>query len=141
VNSNCENGKTLFNRPYIDPTFILKTFISGTDDLIMVYTWNVLQFTVHLTQRGRNSNGKAILLFGISKAFPVTGREGIQRCETWRLPHFLDNPLTDGGESVSLTRRSPFTPGRLLVPISVIGCVYSRAAGRITSFGKNPMIS
>jgi hypothetical protein len=26
------------------------------------------------------------------------------------LPHFLDNPLTDGGEVVSPTRRPPFTP-------------------------------
>jgi hypothetical protein len=30
-------------------------------------------------------------------------------CETSKLPHFLDNRLTDGGE-VSLTRRTPFTP-------------------------------
>jgi hypothetical protein len=27
-----------------------------------------------------------------------------------RLPHFLDNRLKDGGEVVSLTRRTPFTP-------------------------------
>jgi hypothetical protein len=26
-------------------------------------------------------------------------------CETFRLPHFLDNRLTDGGDVVSLTRR------------------------------------
>jgi hypothetical protein len=44
------------------------------------------------------------------KAIPVTGREGPQGCETSRLPHFLDNRLTDGGKVVSLTRRSPFTP-------------------------------
>jgi hypothetical protein len=30
--------------------------------------------------------------------------------ETLMLPHFLDNRLTDGGEVVNLTRRSPFTP-------------------------------
>jgi hypothetical protein len=42
--------------------------------------------------------------------------------ETSRLPHFLDNRLTDGGEVVSLTRRPPFTPrGRFLVLISVRG--------------------
>jgi hypothetical protein len=28
---------------------------------------------------------------------------------TSRLPHFLDNRLTDGGEAVSLTCRPPFT--------------------------------
>jgi hypothetical protein len=44
------------------------------------------------------------------KAIPVTGRGGPQGCETSRLPHFLDNRLTDGGEIVSLTRRPLFTP-------------------------------
>jgi hypothetical protein len=43
------------------------------------------------------------------KAIPVTGREGLYGCETSRLPHFLDSPLTDGGEVVSLTRRPLFT--------------------------------
>jgi hypothetical protein len=32
------------------------------------------------------------------KAIPVTGRGGPQGCETSRLPHFLDNRLTDGSE-------------------------------------------
>jgi hypothetical protein len=41
---------------------------------------------------------------------------------TSRLPHFLDNRLTDGGE-VSLTRWPPFTPGRFLVLISIRGWV------------------
>jgi hypothetical protein len=39
------------------------------------------------------------------KAIPVTGREGPLGCETSRLPHFLDNRLTDGGEVVSPMRR------------------------------------
>jgi hypothetical protein len=30
-------------------------------------------------------------------------------CETSRLPHFLDNWLTDGSKVVSLTRQPPFT--------------------------------
>jgi hypothetical protein len=38
-----------------------------------------------------------------NKAIPVTG------CETSRLPHLLDNRLSDSSE-VSLTRRPPFTP-------------------------------
>jgi hypothetical protein len=37
------------------------------------------------------------------KAIPVTGGGGPQGCETSRLPHYLDNLLTDGGE-VSFTR-------------------------------------
>jgi hypothetical protein len=46
------------------------------------------------------------------KAIPVTGRGGPHGCETSRLPHFLDNRLTDGGE-VSLTRLPPFTPRKI----------------------------
>jgi hypothetical protein len=34
----------------------------------------------------------------------VTGRGGLQGCDTSRLPHFLDN------REVSLTRRPPFSP-------------------------------
>jgi hypothetical protein len=44
------------------------------------------------------------------KAILVTDRGGPQDCETSRLPHFLENRFTDGGEVVRLTRRPPFTP-------------------------------
>jgi hypothetical protein len=44
------------------------------------------------------------------KAIPVTGRGGPYGCETSRSPYFLDNRLTDGGEVVSLMRRTSFTP-------------------------------
>jgi hypothetical protein len=37
-----------------------------------------------------------------NKDIPVRDRGGTYGCETSRLPHFLDNPLTDGGD-VSLT--------------------------------------
>jgi hypothetical protein len=43
------------------------------------------------------------------KAIPIRGCEGPQDCETSRLPHFLDNRLTDGGEVVRLTCRSLYT--------------------------------
>jgi hypothetical protein len=57
------------------------------------------------------------------KANSVTGRGGPYGCETSRLPHFLDNRLTDGSKVVSLTLRPPFTPppGRFLILISVRG--------------------
>jgi hypothetical protein len=45
---------------------------------------------------------------GKGKAIPVTGRGGLQGCETSRLPHFLDNQLTNGGEVFSLTLRPSF---------------------------------
>jgi hypothetical protein len=47
------------------------------------------------------------------KIIPVTGRGGPYDCEMSRLPQFLDNRLTDGGELVSLTRRTPFTPMKI----------------------------
>jgi hypothetical protein len=37
----------------------------------------------------------------------VTGRGGPQVCETPRIPYFVHNGLTDGGEFVSLTLRQP----------------------------------
>jgi hypothetical protein len=47
------------------------------------------------------------------KAIPVTGSGGPLGCETSRLPHFIDNRLTVGGEVVSLTPRSPFAPRKI----------------------------
>jgi hypothetical protein len=47
------------------------------------------------------------------KAIPVTGCEGQEGCEMTRLPHFLDNWLTNGSEVVSLTRWPPFTPRKI----------------------------
>jgi hypothetical protein len=44
------------------------------------------------------------------KAIPVPGHGGPWGCETLRVPQYLDNRLTDGGQVVSLTRRPPFTP-------------------------------
>jgi hypothetical protein len=34
----------------------------------------------------------------LSSTLPLAGRGDPQGCETSRLPHFLDNRLTDGGE-------------------------------------------
>jgi hypothetical protein len=49
-----------------------------------------------------------------------------------RLPHFLENRLTDGGEVVSLTRWPPFTPrGRFLVLFYIRGLVDPRAIVRL----------
>jgi hypothetical protein len=43
------------------------------------------------------------------KDIPVTGREGPCGCETWGLPYFLDNRLTDGGE-LSVLRTAALYP-------------------------------
>jgi hypothetical protein len=47
------------------------------------------------------------------KAIPVTGRGGPQDCEMLRIPHCLDNQLTDSGGVVSLMRWPPFTPRKI----------------------------
>jgi hypothetical protein len=65
------------------------------------------------------------------KAIPATGRGGPQGCETSRLPHFLDNRLTDGGKVVCLTRWSPFTPQEdSCLLLSIRGWVDTRAIVR-----------
>jgi hypothetical protein len=44
------------------------------------------------------------------KATPVIDRGGPYGCETLRLPHFVDNQLTNGCKVVSLTHWPHFTP-------------------------------
>jgi hypothetical protein len=75
-----------------------------------------------------------------SKAIHVTVRGDPYGCETSRLPHFLDNRLTDGVELSALHVGHPLPPGRFLVLISVRGRVDRRApaaAGRIRSIEKS----
>jgi hypothetical protein len=47
---------------------------------------------------------------GKGEAIPVTGRGG---------PHFLDNRLTDGGDVVSLTRRTFFNSRKIAGTITI----------------------
>jgi hypothetical protein len=54
----------------------------------------------------------------------VTGRGGPQSCERSRLLYFLENRLTDGSEVVSLTRRSP------LIPKKILGTHFSQSLSR-----------
>jgi hypothetical protein len=57
------------------------------------------------------------------KAISVTGRGDAEVCETSRLPHFLDDRLTNGGEVVSLMSRLPFTPQEDPYPMGTGGKV------------------
>jgi hypothetical protein len=43
------------------------------------------------------------------KLSPLTGLEGLQGCEMLRIPHYLDNRLTDGGKVVSPMHPPHFT--------------------------------
>jgi hypothetical protein len=79
-----------------------------------------------------------VLLKG--KAVLVTGRGEPSGGETSRLPHFLDNRHTNGGETLSLTRWPPFTPRK--IPGTHFCWRLSRAqghsaAGRIRSIEKS----
>jgi hypothetical protein len=56
---------------------------------------------------------KCILIFRYKtevKAIHVADREDPQGCETSRLPHFLENQLTDCGEVSQSRARPGFTP-------------------------------
>jgi hypothetical protein len=55
-----------------------------------------------------------------SEAIPVTGCGGLLRCDVSRIPHYLDNRFTFGGE-VSDVAATLYPPGRFLVLISVRG--------------------
>jgi hypothetical protein len=45
-----------------------------------------------------------------SEAIPVAGRGGLQGCEMLRIPHCLDNQLTDGGEVGKLCVSGALSP-------------------------------
>jgi hypothetical protein len=45
-----------------------------------------------------------------SKAIPLTGLGGLEGCEMVRIPHYIDNRLTDGGKDVSPTHPQHSTP-------------------------------
>jgi hypothetical protein len=66
---------------------------------------------------GKTHNGHAVSRYQVQntriKVIRVTGRGGPLSCETSRLPDFLENRFTDGGEVVSLTLQSPFTPRKI----------------------------
>jgi hypothetical protein len=82
----------------------------------------------------RRPNGKKERKRG--KAIPLTGRSGQQGCDTSRLPHLLENRVTDGGEVISIMRQPPFTPGRFLGLISVRGWVDRRVIVRLEGLGQ-----
>jgi hypothetical protein len=54
-----------------------------------------------------------IKINGKGKAIPVHDCGGPLGCETSRLPHFLDNWLTNRGKVVGLTRRPPSNPRKI----------------------------
>jgi hypothetical protein len=66
----------------------------------------------------------------------IIGLGSPKGCKTLRLPHFIDNRLSDGGE-VSLTRRPPFAPINIPVPPLVLSQTKGQSAnGRIRSVEK-----
>jgi hypothetical protein len=56
-----------------------------------------------------------------SKATPITGGGGPKGCEKSRIPHFLDDQLTDAVKLSALCAGCTLLPGRFLVLISVRG--------------------
>jgi hypothetical protein len=52
---------------------------------------------------------RTILYIVKEQSYSLTSRGGLWGCEILRIPHFLENWLTDGDEAVSLTLRPHFT--------------------------------
>jgi hypothetical protein len=52
----------------------------------------------------------AALMGKYKKAIPLTGCRGLQGCEMLRIPHCLDNGITDGSKAVSSMHRLHCTP-------------------------------
>jgi hypothetical protein len=71
------------------------------------------------------------------KAIPVTGHDSPQGYETSRLPHFLDNQLTDSYEVVCLTCRPPFNPRKIPGAHFCYRLIWSQGVGRIRSTEKS----
>jgi hypothetical protein len=61
-------------------------------------------------QHSKISNGFHVL---IKVKLSLSPAVEAHRVEMSRLPHFLDNQLTDGGKVVSLMRRPPFTTRKI----------------------------
>jgi hypothetical protein len=82
-------------------------------------------------------NGK----YGKGKANPVTNHEGSYSCGMSKLPHFLDNGLTDGYEIASFKRRLHFSSRRYLALTSVRSRVNPMAIVQLEGLGqlKNPI--
>jgi hypothetical protein len=118
-------------------------------DLTWDRTWAVVLGSLRPMARLNQGSGNMQVFHATStnfakcKVIPVMGCGGPKGCETLRLPHFLDNRLTDGGEVVSLHASRPLPPGRFLVLISVRGWVDPRATVQLEGLGqlKNPMTS
>jgi hypothetical protein len=71
----------------------------------------VLYLTVVTLSPGKNPYAVKIIKLMIikkkGKTNPITCHGGPQGCEMSRLPHFLDNRLTDGGGVVSCSLTPP----------------------------------
>jgi hypothetical protein len=67
-----------------------------------------VMWLLSLTEYTRNEINRGYTMYPHKhkgKAIPVTDHGGPQGCETSRLPHFLDNRFTDGGEVVGRNPR------------------------------------
>jgi hypothetical protein len=106
------------HRQFHNYTFTLNFFCYFYPTLARDYIWkerNMGLFTELMPSNSIHKHNKLktklfIKLRIKSKAIPVTGLGGLPCCEMLRIPHCLDNRLTDGAKVVSPTHRPHFTP-------------------------------
>jgi hypothetical protein len=68
------------------------------------------KYEIKIGAKGERDEGKKKESKEVKVKLSVLQAVEAHMVETSRLPHFLDNRLTDGGEVVSLMRRPAFTP-------------------------------
>jgi hypothetical protein len=61
----------------------------------------------------REEGGGKLKTLKVGEAIPATGHGGPYGCEASRLPHLLENQLTDGGGVDSLMRWPTFTTRKI----------------------------
>jgi hypothetical protein len=76
-----------------------------------------------------------------SKTIPITGHASLQGCEMLRIPHFLHNWLTEGGEVVSLMHQLHSTPQTHFIFLAfgkVHDLVWLEGLGKMQKFNDLP---
>jgi hypothetical protein len=101
--TNPRSGADLSHRTHLWSVYLVKNESKDSPKLLLC---TAIRFS-GITCKSYNPEENISLR---NLAIPVTGRGGLWRFEILRIPHCLDNRLTDGGKVVSLKHRPRSIP-------------------------------